>query len=175
MDERENRLIMAAQERDLRAFNELVLIYQGLVFSVAYGILGNRDAASDATQDAFLKAFRNLHRFHRGSFKAWLTRIVTNTCYDQLRAHKRRRVTSFEEFPNPEQAVCLRDPRRSPQECAENQDLRRIIRLGMRALPADQRTVIILADVEGYSYEEIAQVTRTNIGTVKSRLSATRR
>jgi RNA polymerase sigma-70 factor, ECF subfamily len=174
MNERETSLISAAQEGDLQAFNQLVHMYQGLAFGVAYTVLGDVDSASDATQDAFIKAFRYLHRFHGGSFKAWLTRIVTNTCYDQLRARKRRQTSSLDDFPNPEQAFCLRDRRRGPQELAENGDLRRIIRIGMKSLPANQRTVIILCDVEGFSYEEIAEVTGARVGTVKSRLSRAR-
>ena len=170
----EDRLINAARVGDLAAFNELVLIYQGLAFSVAYGILGNGDAAGDAIQDGFLKAYRSLDKFRGGSFKAWLMRIVANTCLDQLRARRRRQTTSFEELLDPEQAPCLIDRGRGPEEHAVNQELRRAIQLGMRALPVDQRAVIVLSDVEGCSYEEIAQATGMALGTVKSRLSRAR-
>ena len=170
----EDKLISAARAGDLRAFNELVLTYQGLAFSVAYGILGDGDAASDATQDGFLKAYRSLDKFRGGSFKAWLMRIVANTCLDQLRARRRRQTTSFDELLDPEQAPCLIDRGRGPEEHAVNQELRRAIQLGMRALPADQRAVIVLSDVEGFSYAEIAQATGMALGTVKSRLSRAR-
>ena len=83
--EREDVLVTAAQQGDLRAFNQLVLEYQGLAFNVAYRILGNADGAADATQDSFLKAYRSLSSYRGGSFRARLLRVLTNTCYDQLR------------------------------------------------------------------------------------------
>ena len=84
--DRDDVLVTAAQQGDLRAFNQLVLEYQGLAFNVAYHILGNSDGAADATQDSFLKAYRSINSYRGGSFKAWLLRVLTNTCFDQLRA-----------------------------------------------------------------------------------------
>lgn len=170
----ENQLISAAQRGNLAAFNQLIGSYQGLAFNIAYSLLGDADSACDATQDAFLKAYLALARYHGGSFKAWLSRIITNTCYDQLRAARRRPTTSLDSIPDPEYCVNLIDRRRQPAESAEDQELRAVIQLGMRALPAEQRTVIVLSDVEGYSYEEICQVTGMTMGTVKSRLSRAR-
>ncbi len=173
--EHEEGLIRAAREGDLRAFNQLVLNYQSLAYSVAYHILGSADAAADATQDSFLKAYRSLERFHGGSFKAWLTRVVTNTCYDQLRSRRRRPAHSLDELEvAPEWAPWLIDRAERPAEYAERQELSRAIRRGIQALVEDQRTVIVLSDVEGFSYEEIAQVTGMPMGTVKSRLSRAR-
>ncbi|MBC7251685.1 MAG: sigma-70 family RNA polymerase sigma factor, partial [Anaerolineae bacterium] len=86
----EKTLIAAAQQGDLEAFNRLVLTYQNITYNLAYRILGDADAAADATQDAFLSAYRAITRFRGGSFKAWLLRIVTNACYDQLRIKQRR-------------------------------------------------------------------------------------
>lgn len=170
----EEALVVAAQHGDLGAFNQLVLAYQGLAYSVARHILVDADAAADATQDGFLKAFRALKSYRGGSFKAWLMRIVTNSCYDQLRSRRRRQTTSLDDTEDPESALQLVDKARGPADIAESHELRRIIRTGMRALPADQRTVMILSDIEGLSYDEIAQATGMAMGTVKSRLSRAR-
>jgi RNA polymerase sigma-70 factor (ECF subfamily) len=94
MDERE--LIDGAQQSDLGAFNQLVLNYQSVAFNVAYRIMGDPDSAADATQDAFISAYRNIKRFRGGSFRSWILRIVTNACYDELRKRKRRPASSLE-------------------------------------------------------------------------------
>ena len=166
--------IERAQSGDLQAFNQLVLNYQGLAYSVAYGILGDAEEAVDATQDTFLKAYRALGRYWGGSFKAWLMRILTNACYDALRSRKRRRqrISSLDDLlEHPESASLMRDRRPSPQEQAEVGELRQTIQRAMNALPVDQRTVVYMYDVEGLSYEEIAVATGMPMGTVKSRLN----
>ena len=150
-------LIAAAQRGDVTAFNQLVQIFQGVVYNVAYRVLHDQDAAADATQEAFLSAFHALPGFRGGSFKAWLLRIVTNGCYDQLRAAQR-----------------LLDDSESPEEYAIRQDLGRTIQAGLDELPPDQRVTVILSDIQGLSYEEIAASTGVELGTVKSRLSRAR-
>src|SRR5690349_14961071 len=89
-------LIQAAQRGDVDAFNTLVLAYQSQVYNVAYRIMGDEAAASDATQEAFISAYRSLKGFRGGSFKSWLLRTVTNACYDALRYRKRRPSTSLD-------------------------------------------------------------------------------
>jgi RNA polymerase sigma-70 factor (ECF subfamily) len=170
----EEHLINAAQQGELAAYNELVLNYQGLAFSVAYGILGERDAAADATQESFLKAFRFIRSFRGGSFKAWLTRIVANTCHDQLRCLRRRPTSSLDAILDQDWNPSLTDRSRGPVQLAEDGDLTRLLQLGLRSLPDDQRTVLILSDVEGFNYQEISQATGLALGTVKSRLSRAR-
>jgi RNA polymerase sigma-70 factor, ECF subfamily len=167
-------LIARAKKGDLQAFNQLVLNYQGLAYSVAYSILGDGDSAGDATQDGFIKAYRALDCYWDGSFRAWLMRIVTNTCYDHLRSRRRQRqhVGTLDDLRAQEESKsALHDRRTGPVESAEGQELRRVIRQGLTALRPDQRTVVILYDLEGFSYEEIARATAAPIGTVKSRLS----
>ena len=92
----ESRALEAAQRGDTAAFNELVLAYQTTVYNVALRTLGHPEDAADATQDAFLSAYRAMHEFRGGSFKAWLLRIAVNTCYDILRRRQRRPSTSLE-------------------------------------------------------------------------------
>ena len=170
MDEKE--LVAAAQRGNLPAFNQLVLRYQGLAYNVAYRIVGDADAAADATQDAFLKAYRGLRGYRGGSFKAWLLRIVTNTCYDALRARRRRRTTSLNDLAMaPEHAWQMVNGREGPEERALRQELNQVIQAGIATLPPDQRTAVVLCDVQGLSYQEIAEVMGCSLGTVKSRLS----
>ncbi len=173
--DRDDVLVAAAQQGNLRAFNQLVLQYQGLAYNVAYRILGNADGAADATQDSFVKAYRSISSYRGGSFRAWLLRVLTNTCYDQLRARRRRPARSLDEDGGlAEWAACLQDRGERPAEYAERSELRQLIERAIHALPADQRTVVLLCDVEGLSYEEIATATGMPIGTVKSRLSRAR-
>jgi RNA polymerase sigma-70 factor (ECF subfamily) len=168
----EQALIAASRRGDAQAFNQLVLTYQSIVYNVAYRIVHDQDAAADATQDAFLSAFHALGSFRGGSFKAWLLRIVTNACYDHLRAIQRRPTSSLDDLQvDPDHSVMLLDRAESPEEYALRQDLGRAIQAGLDELPADQRTTLILSDIQGLSYEEIAQATSVSLGTVKSRLS----
>lgn len=173
----EQGFIKSAQKGDVAAFNQLMRAYQTLVYRTAYRVLGDPAAAEDATQDAFLSAFKHLRGFRGGSFKAWLLRIVTNACYDQLRVKQRRPTASLDALlvnpDNPAPGV-ERAAAESPQEFAERQELGAAIQRGLARLPADQRATLVLADIEGLSYEEVAAATGTNVGTVKSRLSRAR-
>jgi RNA polymerase sigma factor (sigma-70 family) len=168
----EQALIASARKGDVRAFNQLVLLYQSMVYNLAYRILSDPDAAADATQDAFLSAFKAMRKFRGGSFKAWLLRIVTNACYDQLRVKQRRPTSSLDDLPvDTDHTHYLRDPAKRPDEVLERQELNRMIQAGIATLPPEQRVVLVLSDVQGFSYKEIAQATDLSLGTVKSRLS----
>lgn len=173
----EQALIHAAQHGDVAAFNQIVRAYQAQVYRTAYRVLGEPAAAEDATQDAFISAFKHLRAYRGGSFKAWLLRIVTNACYDQLRAKQRRPTASLEaillDVDNPAPGVDRAAPE-SPHDLAERQELGETIQRGLATLPPDQRMTLILVDIEGLSYDEVAQAMQTNLGTVKSRLSRAR-
>ncbi len=171
----EQALIDAARQGNLAAFNRLVLTYQGLTYNLAYRILSNADSAEDAAQEAFIKAYRHLGQYRGGSFKAWLLRIVTNVCYDQLRHKQRRPAGSLEDLAvDEDHAADLVDKAEEPADYALRQELSRAIQTGINQLPAEQRIVLTLSDIEGLSYEEIAVVMDTSLGTVKSRLSRAR-
>jgi RNA polymerase sigma factor (sigma-70 family) len=173
----EQALIAAAQRGSLPAFNQLILHYQSLAYNVAFRLLGDTDSASDATQDGFIKAFQKLDQYRGGSFKAWVLRIVTNTCYDALRARKRRPTSSLEpedEDSDAEHDGRLLDPAERPDAYVMRQELAAAIQSAIELLPADQRTALVLADIEGLDYQEIAEVTNSALGTVKSRLSRAR-
>jgi RNA polymerase sigma-70 factor (ECF subfamily) len=168
----EKALIAAARRGDTQAFNKLVLIYQSQVYNLAYRILGDTELAADASQEAFLSAFRNVGRFRGGSFRAWLLRIVTNACYDQLRRKQRRPTSPLETIlGDPDRASVLADPGEPPENHALRRELNEVLQAGIRTLPPDQRITLVLADVEGMSYREIAAITQVSLGTVKSRLS----
>jgi RNA polymerase sigma-70 factor (ECF subfamily) len=173
----EQALIAAAQRGSLPAFNQLILHYQGLAYNVAYRLLGDADSAADATQDGFIKAFQKLNQYRGGSFKAWMLRIITNTCYDTLRARKRRPTSSLEpedEDSDSEHDGRLLDPAERPDAYVLRQELASVIQSAIELLPPDQRTALVLADIEGLDYEEIAEATNSALGTVKSRLSRAR-
>jgi RNA polymerase sigma-70 factor (ECF subfamily) len=167
----ESALIAAAQEGDREAFNQLVVHHQSLAYNVAYRVLGDADAAADATQDAFLSAYRAIPRFRGGSFRSWLMRIVTNACYDQLRVKKRRPTTSIDEDKDPDREEWNVDPGERPEAFVLRQELGQAIQHALETLPPDQRTVVVLSDIQGMSYEEIAETMSTSLGTVKSRLN----
>ena len=172
----EKALVDAARQGDVSSFNRLVLSYQSMVYNLAYRILGDRHAAADATQEAFISAFKGIGKFRGGSFKAWLLRIVTNACYDQLRRKQRRPTASLDALlvVEPVPIRSLTDPGESPEEHALRQELSRAIQVGIGTLPPEQRVALVLSDVQGLSYQEIAEVTGASLGTVKSRLSRAR-
>lgn len=169
-------LILAAQRGDLDAFNTLVLRYQNAAYSVAYRLLGEPFSASDAAQEAFINAYRKLHDFRGGSFKAWLLRIVTNGVYDRLRYEKRRPADSIEDLPGAEtdDGAPLASQSATPEQVAEQRDAQRAIQDCLGGLPSDQRATLVMFDLEGYSYQEVAETTDVQLGTVKSRLSRAR-
>src|SRR3712207_5316020 len=136
-------------------------------------MLGDPESAADTTQDTFLAAYRNIRRYRGGSFIAWLLRIATNACYDQLRARKRRPQISLDAVePDADEAPRqFTDSGESPDERILRDELAREIERRLQELPDDQRLAVILSDIQGYSYDEIAAATGWPLGTVKSRIS----
>jgi RNA polymerase sigma-70 factor, ECF subfamily len=174
MADQEQRLVEVAQRGDVESFNELVRLFEGRVYNLCYRMLGDADSAADAAQDAFLSAFRNLRSFRGGSFRSWMLRIATNTCYDVLRVRKRRPSVSLDIEADDESAsspLQIADTAESPDDFSLRRELAAAIQDGLTTLPDEQRIVLILSDIQGLPYEEIAQITNSNLGTVKSRLS----
>lgn len=172
----ENYFIQQAQQGSLAAFNQLVMSYQGTAYNVAYRVMGNAEAAGDACQDAFLKAYKSIKQFRGGSFKSWLMRIVTNVCYDQLRYSRRRPATSLEDMVEDadDYSHVLASDAEQPEDFVLRDELGDVIQMGINQLPADQAIVLVLSDVQGFSYHEIAEIIDQPLGTVKSRLSRAR-
>ncbi len=175
----EASLIAAAQQGKVDAFNELVLAYQQQVYNLAYRIMGDPASAADATQDAFISAYRSIARFRGGSFKSYMMRIVSNRCYDELRRRKRNPTTSFDDLSrggelDEDANPALVNGGEGPEEYTERQEVSRLIQSGIETLPPDQRITLVLSDVQGLSYQEIAEATDVSLGTVKSRLARAR-
>jgi RNA polymerase sigma-70 factor (ECF subfamily) len=171
-------LIHDAQAGSLDAFNTLVLAYQNSLFNTALRILGDEDQAADATQDAFISAFRNINTFRGGSFKAWLMRTVTNACYDELRRKKRRPTVPLEpetddgdEMDTPR---WMADPSMTPQQKVEADEVEHAIQHCLDGLPTEFRSVVVLADIQGLDYIEVAASMKVPLGTIKSRLARAR-
>ena len=174
----ETALIHSAQNGDLDSFNTLILHYQDSVFHTALRILGDEDLAEDAAQEAFISAFRIISTFRGGSFKAWLMRTVTNACYDELRRQKRRPTTPLEpetsdgeEMDSPK---WLADPNMTPAERSEADELEHAVQHCLDALPMEFRTVVVMADIQGMDYSEVATASKVPLGTIKSRLARAR-
>ena len=168
-------LIQEAKKGDVTAYNRLVLHYQQAVYNVPHRIMGAPQAAEDATQEAFISAYKALNRFRGGSFKSWLMRIATNACYDELRRRKRRPQSSLDEITQGNESFAfMRSPEEGPEGQQQRLEIMEAIEHCLQTLPDDQRITAVLGDVEGYDYKEIADITRVSLGTVKSRMSRAR-
>jgi RNA polymerase sigma-70 factor (ECF subfamily) len=174
----EQALISDAQKGSLDAFNTLILHYQDSVFNAALRIMGDEDQAADAAQEAFISAFKSIPSFRGGSFNGWLMRIVTNACYDELRRKKRRPTTPLEpetddgeEMDSPR---WLADPNMTPDQQAEADELEHAIQHCIDNLPLEFKTVVVMADLQGLDYAEVAKAARVPLGTIKSRLARAR-
>jgi RNA polymerase sigma-70 factor, ECF subfamily len=174
----EGALISAAQAGDLNAFNSLVQTYQDMLFNQAYRVMGEPEYAADATQEAFISAYKKLRSYRGGSFRAWLLRIVTNACYDELRRRQRRPTTSLEPLDDGgdeiESPQWLTDPGETPEDSLERAELSTAIQRCLNDLPSDFRSVVVLVDVQGLDYAQAAQAIGKPVGTVKSRLARAR-
>ncbi|KKK65066.1 hypothetical protein LCGC14_2977890 [marine sediment metagenome] len=165
-------LIERSRRGDLDAFNSLVIAYQGRVYNLCLRMLGSPQAAEDATQEAFIAAYRAVSRFRQGSFRAWLLRIAANACYDELRRRRSRPQVPLEAPAGEERPAAELPAADEPlDQRAERLELARYLQEGLASLPPDQRLAVILRDVQGLAYEEVAEATGASLGTVKSRIS----
>jgi RNA polymerase sigma-70 factor (ECF subfamily) len=178
---KERQLISASQAGSLEAFNQLVAAYQNQVYSLAYRLLGEAQAAADATQEAFISCYQHLGGFRGGSFRAFLFRIVTNACYDELRRRRRKPTVSLEDLStsendgaDPDGLAVLSDPGETPEEASARHELRRALEDCLLQLNLEQRAVVLLADLQAMDYLEVAQSLKIALGTVKSRLARAR-
>lgn len=165
-------IIARAHSGDLGAFNVLVERYQTGVYNLCLRMLSSPQPAEDATQEAFINAYRHLDSFRGGSFRSWLLRIATNACYDEMRRRKHRTHVSLDEpFGEDERPHDVPSDAPSMDEHAETVELHATLEAALARLPEDQRLAIILCDVQGLDYAEIAVVMRCSLGTVKSRIN----
>lgn len=168
----EDWLIDRARGGDLEAYNALVERYQSAIFNLCLRMLGRRESAEDATQETFLSGHRSITRLQGNHIGAWFLRIAANTCYDELRRRGRRPSASLDALmDDPDAAYVPASDDPGPEDHALRAEARRDIERALLQLPEDQRLAVILCDVEGLRYDEIAEVTRSSLGTVKSRIS----
>jgi RNA polymerase sigma-70 factor (ECF subfamily) len=164
---------------DLDSFNQIVLDYQSLVYNQAYRIMGETDAAEDATQEAFISAYKKLHTYRGGSFKSWLLRIVSNACYDEYRRRKRKPVVPlFPESEDGEDAdspAWLEDKNEKPEDITIRKELSDAIQICLDRLEFEFRTIVVLVDIQGLDYQSAASVIDRPLGTIKSRLARARK
>ncbi len=168
-------LVRRAQAGSLDAFNALVDLHQRVAYNLCLRMLGSAAAAEDATQDAFLSAYRHFHTFKGGSVRPWLMRIAANACTDELRRRKRRPAVSIEApAPGSDDGIDLPDGAPGPEDEALRSEQQRRVQAALLRLPADQRLAVVMFDMQGFSYIEISQAMSTSIGTVKSRIARAR-
>jgi RNA polymerase sigma-70 factor (ECF subfamily) len=178
--EEEAQLILRSQQGDVSAFNQLVLRYQMIVYNVILRMLGDREAAADVAQDTFIAALRGISSFRPGSsFRAWLLRIASNQACDHWRRTHRHMQESLDSLTDEEEphatevfsALIATGDEANPEESLLTHELQELIARGLQMLPLEQRVAVILCDLQGLSYEEIAIATHATLGTVRSRIA----
>jgi RNA polymerase sigma-70 factor (ECF subfamily) len=162
-------LLERARGGDLDAFNDLVDAYQDHLYALVVRMVPDRDQASDAVQEAFFSAYRNLNSFRGGSVRSWLSRICVNAAMDAQRARKRRPSQPYPELED-ESWQPPAGEEADPVRTALTTERTRVLNDALTRITDDQRTAIVLFDVEGYDYAEIAEMTGVSLGTVKSRI-----
>ena len=168
--QREELLISRASAGDGAAFSELMAMHERRMYAVALRMCASREDAQDCLQDAMLRIFRSIGNFKgQSSFSTWIYRITMNTCLDELRRRKSRGATSLDSMLDSGWSPSDND--NMPEKQAVASEQRRVIDRAISELPDDMRSAIVMRDVQGFSYEEIADVLDANIGTIKSRIS----
>jgi len=174
----ETELIESAQRGDMEAFNQLVLKYQDMMYRISLRTLNDESAADDATQNAMIQAYRNIKSFRGGSFRSWLARVTVNASYDEMRRWRRQSGVSFDQENEDGELIetmpWMIDLSAGPEESFNSVELREALQECVKSLNSDYRLVVVLVDVEGMSYEEVARVANIPVGTVKSRLARAR-
>lgn len=166
----ERKLIDKASGGDASAFNRLMEMHEKRMYAVALRMCGNREDAQDCLQEAMLRVYRAIGGFKgQSSFSTWVYRITMNTCLDELRRKKNRQNTSLDNLLD--QGWSPSDGENVPEKQALQSETRRCLHGAIQELPEDMRSAIVLRDIHGLSYDEIASALNINVGTIKSRIS----
>ncbi len=176
--EQEASVVRKVLDGDVNAFETLVLEYEKNVYNIALRMTGNSEDASDMTQEAFIKAYNSLQSFRGDSkFSVWLYRIVSNVCLDFLRSKNRRPTVSLsvEDDDGEDTQLDVADESHSPEQLLDRKLTRESVRRGLDSLPPDYRQILLLREMQGLSYDEIAQTLDLEVGTVKSRIFRARK
>jgi len=166
----EKKLIERASGGDASAFNQLMAAHERRMYAVALRMCANREDAQDCLQEAMLRVFRAISGFKgQSSFSTWVYRVTMNTCLDELRKKKNRQNTSLDNLLD--QGWSPSDGENGPEKHALQSETRRQLSAAIQELPEDMRAAVVLRDVHGLAYDEIADALQTNVGTIKSRIS----
>lgn len=169
----ESRLIRRASDGDADAFNALMGMHERRMYAVALRMCSNPEDAQDCLQEAMLRIYRAISGFKaQSSFSTWVYRITMNTCLDELRRRKNRPSTSLDGLLD--NGWSPTDEEDTPERHAVHTELRANLMRAIQELPEDMRAAVVLRDIQGYSYEEIADILDANVGTIKSRISRAR-
>lgn len=168
----DEKLVKKALKGDITAFDELVTRYQKKVMNTAYGMVSDYHDACDAVQEVFLRVYKNLSSFKGESqFSTWIYRITANVCNDILRKRKKHTVISLDKDDENSPHSDIPDDGATPHEAAEQSEVQSAVRKAVADLPDDYRTVLTLYEFENLSYEQIAEILKCPLGTVKSRIN----
>ena len=176
--EQEAAIINAVLDGDVNAYEHLVKAYEKNVYNLSLRMTGNSEDAYDMSQEAFIKAYNSLHSFRGDSkFSVWLYRIVSNVCLDFLRSRNRKATVSLsmENDDGEEVELDIADEASSPQLLLDRSLTRDAVRRGLQSLPPDHREILLLREIQGLSYDEIASALGLEVGTVKSRIFRARK
>ncbi|MDF2520955.1 MAG: polymerase subunit sigma-24 [Clostridia bacterium] len=175
MNDIEKLLIKKSKSGDVEAFEQLIFDYQKKAYNIALRIMGNQEDAKDMCQEAFIRIFKSIEGFkEQSSFSTWMYRIVTNVCLDEIRRKKKNDTVSLDntfETQNGEVHFETASDEDTPEEAFIRTEKRRIILKEINSLSEEYKTAIVLRDIQGFSYEEIANILCCSIGTVKSRIN----
>lgn len=170
MPAEEQKLIDAAIAGDSGAFERLIEPLEGRIYAVALRMCGNREDAQDCMQESMIRIYRALSSFKgQSSFSTWVYRVTMNTCLDELRRRKARRSTSLDTLLD--SGWSPTDETDTPERHAIQSEQRRTLERAIAELPEDMRAAVVLRDIQGLAYDEIASTLNVNVGTVKSRIS----
>lgn len=168
-------LVERCQSGDAAAFDSLVAKYASQVYNLAYRMIGDPDDAEDISQEVFLRVHRAIKGFRgSSSFTTWVYRVATNVCLDELKRRKRRPTVT--EWSEQEEASVEPSPAAAanPEAATLRRERQELVQRAIRSLPEAQRVVVVLYDLQGLSYDEIAEALGASLGTVKSRLNRAR-
>lgn len=178
MNDLEIKHLKMAKEGDVESFEKLIEKYQKKIYNIALRMVNNPDDASELAQEVLVKIFRSIKDFkEESSISTWIYRITTNVCLDQLRRMKNKKTISIDEslkIGDNDVSMQFPDNSPTPSEAYEKKEIQRVVGEAIMKLPEDQRLVVIMKDIQGFKYDEIAEYVKCPEGTVKSRINRAR-
>lgn len=175
----DENLVQGAINGDPKCFEEIVSKYEKLIYSICYRMFNNNEDALDATQETFIKVYKNMEKaIGKGNFKSWICTIATNTCLDELRKRSKKHTVSIDEPIDGEGNSIARDivdDGLTPLESIVADEKTEVLKNAINKLSDENKMIIVLRDIEGLSYDDIAETLDISLGTVKSRISRARK